>query len=79
MIVKILGIQTVRFTDCDSAIVKISAMDIEGVDNSYELICSFSGGKDIAIPLCENDQVYFLNNNGKTIDKDFRMCKTSLT
>ena len=79
MIVKILGTQTVRYTDCDSAVVKISAMDIEGVDNSYEMVCSFSGGKDITIPLCENDQIYYLNNNGKTIDKDFSMCGTNLT
>ena len=73
MIVKILGRQTVRYIDCDSAIVKVSAIEVGTNQESYEMCCSFCNGKDMVIPLCENDQIYYLNNEGKTIDTDFRM------
>lgn len=67
----------VRWDDCKSACV---TEDKDGPENSsegeksYVLICHFLDGTNCTYPLDKGDHIYFMNNEGRTIDQDMRMC-----
>jgi len=37
------------------------------------VIVLYLNGKDTTFPLSRNEKVFFMNDNGQTIDRDFRM------
>lgn len=73
MIVKTVNGDVVRFVDCVSATV---IPDIQKKDEKqrFSIVYCFENGRDATFPLSLGDKVWFLNENGRTIDKDFRMC-----
>lgn len=75
MIVKIRNEShdNVRLTDCVSACV-VPDNDGPGGKECFIIIYDFSNGKDATYPLSPGDKIYFMNDSGRTIDKDFRMC-----
>ena len=62
----------VRWDDCKSACI---AEDITGPQGGYVLICHYTDGTDATYSLDRMAKVYFMNNDGKTIDQDCRMCE----
>jgi hypothetical protein len=44
-------------------------LDKKGTILNRMLVCTYSNGKDNTYPLEEGDTIYFMNNDGKTIDK----------
>ena len=71
MIVKVENGNFVRWDDCISACI---VEDINYSENEYEylLVCRYKGKMDATYPLNNGDKVYFMNEQGKTIDQDFR-------
>ncbi len=74
MIVKIISGSLIRFTDCDSVVVVPEIQEVGELPEMFNVVFSFNAGKDITYPLSVGDKIWYLNNDGKTIDKDFRMC-----
>lgn len=64
----------VRWDDCNSAYI---AEDKDGPNEGkgWMLVCRYSNGNDTTYPLDRMARVYFMNNEGQTIDQDYRMCE----
>ncbi len=75
MIVKIISGNLIRLTDCDSAVVIPEIQEVGELPKGFDIVFSFAKGGDITYPLSAGDKIYYLNNDGKTIDKDFRCCR----
>lgn len=76
MIVKIENECTTKFIDCVSVFMRPEihrADEPQPETEIYGLYITFSNGREITHPLSLGDRVWYLNENGKTIDKDFRM------
>jgi len=75
MIVKIENGRSDRRTHCVSASV---VPDVDGPDDNekdkFLIIYSFGEGACATYSLVPGDKIWYLNDNGHTIDKDFRMC-----
>lgn len=76
MIVKVEneGSKFVRWDDCKSAYI---TEDKGGPDNGkgWLLICKYLDGSEATYPLDRMARVYFMNNEGQTVDQDYRMCE----
>jgi len=75
MIVKIEGNESTRVFDCVSA----SVIPDDVTPNSKQsagciIVFSYVNGRDASYVLDKGDVIWYLNDNGKTIDKDCRMC-----
>lgn len=90
MIVKIVGkteesiSRTERFVDCVEVLMMLNKRepgDDVAVFRGYCLIFTFANGADRTLDLSDGDKVFYLNDAGQTIDRDFRMAgvKTNLT
>lgn len=73
MIAKVENDRFVRLVDCNVATV-VPEITKDGDPPQYSLVVIFDNGKDITFPLSQGDKIWYLNNDGKTIEKDFRMC-----
>ncbi len=62
-----------RLCHCDTAMIlpdkEVGNQRVYG----FCLIVQFSSGRDATYPLSTGDLVFYMNDEGKTIDKDFRM------
>ena len=79
MIVKTINGNLIRFTNCDSVVVVPEIQEVGELPERFSIIFSFRDGKDITYPLSSGEKIWYLNNEGKTIDRDFRMCCQELT
>ncbi len=77
MIVKMVNGNIVRFTDCVDALVRPDIHEV-GTKTPFSMIFTFKNGRDRTLPLGKGDMIYYLNDNGRTIDKDCRLCCTGL-
>lgn len=64
----------VRWDDCKSACI-VEDKNGPNEADGWLLICRYSDGSDATYPLDRMAHVYFMNDNGQTIDQDFRMCE----
>jgi len=72
MFVKLVNnVNEVLIVDCVSA--HVIYMDADQKQSS--IIFVFANGSDRTVPLNKNENIYYLNNSGKTIDKDMRMAE----
>ena len=79
MIVRINNGYIDKFFDCVSASI---IPDIEPLKpgekgeppKRFNIIFIWVNGKDSTFTLCEGDKIYYMNNEGKTINSDMRMC-----
>lgn len=67
-----------RHIDCVSAVIfevkhkeKDQQPALKG-ETFHELVAGFGNGKDITLPLVKGDMIFYMNNEGKTIDRNFR-------
>ena len=74
MIVKTISGNLIRYMDCAGALIRPEIQKAGCPIDKYDIVYTFENGKSITYPLSQGDRVYYLNNEGKTIDKDFRMC-----
>ncbi len=79
MIVKMVGVNLVRFTDCVSAVVVPEIQEVGELQERFSIVFLFNNGKDVTFPLSQGDKIWYLNDNGRTIDRDFRMCCQEIT
>lgn len=72
MLVRILnyGMDYDKWFDCRTASVVLT----ENKKKEFCLIMEFVNGTDATIVLDKGDEIYYMNNEGKTIHKDYR-CK----
>ena len=79
MIVRILNRKTDRdkFFDCRNScfrkVKRIASVDNKITTEEPSLILEFVNEKAIEVVLDSGDEVYYMNNNGKTIHADYRM------
>ena len=75
MIVKVEneGGKFTRWDECKSACITEDKDGPAAVDG-YLLICHYTNGTDATYSLDRMTRVYFMNNQGQTIDHDHRMC-----
>ncbi len=74
MIVKIVSENCVRHTDCISAII-VPEIEEDGAPwQQRSIIYLFENGVDFTFPLSKGDKIFYLNNEGRTIDKNVSMC-----
>jgi len=75
MIVKTVSKDRTRHTDCVSATI---VPDGEGPGGKkgggIRIIFDFGNGRATTYVLSKNEKIFYLNDSGRTIDKDFRMC-----
>ena len=75
MIVKTVSNKMTKHVDCVSATV---VPDTEGPDGKQSsgvcIIFDFGNGRDATYVLSVGEKIFYLNDSGRTIDKDFRMC-----
>lgn len=64
----------VRWDDCKSACIKEDKDGPVSV-SGWLLVCEHNDGNQAIYGLSEMDRVYFMNNEGRTIDQDCRMCE----
>lgn len=74
MIVKTVNGEVVRFVDCVSAAVIPDIQEEESGKQLFSIVYCFENGRDATYPLSAGDKIWYLNENGRTIDRDFRMC-----
>ncbi len=82
MIVKIMNNgdtankNTIKYIDCVGSIVvpKIHE-NCTHPAGGCDIVFYFDNGSDSTWRLNIGDKIYYLNNDGKTIDRDFRMCE----
>lgn len=64
-----------RRTHCVSALMIQEHIEspVEGEDGreGYLMIYYFDNGTDMTVPLSKDDEIYYMNDNGKTIDRYF--------
>ncbi len=73
MIIKIENGETTEFIDCHSVFKRPEVCE-EGVKSSdvtWGLYITFSNRTTLTRPLFKGDCIWYLNENGKTVDKDF--------
>lgn len=78
MIVKIVNEANkfeTKFVDCVSATIRPDNPEDLSENATFGIDFMLCNREDMIWPLSENDRVYYLNNNGQTIDRDFRMVK----
>ena len=61
----------VRWDECRDACI---TEDKDGPKGAFLLICHYLDGSEVIYGLERMSRVYFMNNDGKTIDQDCRMC-----
>jgi hypothetical protein len=62
-----------RFDHCVNASIIDDTPGPDGDPKRYCVIVLYLNGKDTTFPLSRNEKVFFMNDNGQTIDRDFRM------
>ena len=78
MIVKLADGECIRYVDCISSIVVPDIQREDDTTEKFSIIFHLKNHEDLTFPLSRGEKIYYLNNNGKTIDRDFRMCGKSL-
>ena len=78
MVVKIVSENCVRHTDCISAII-VPEIEEDGAPwQQCSIVYLFESGADFTFPLSKGDKIFYLNDEGKTIDKNVSMCYNEL-
>ena len=78
MIVKLVNDEhnEVKFVDCKTVHIQPDA-HMEGMEDTFTIIFDSPFNRH-EWPLVKNTFVYFMNDDGETIDRDFRVCGAKL-
>lgn len=63
-----------KWLDCKTTCLVVDK-DPEKKKLEFDLIVEFADGRDITLVLDKGDEIYYMNNEGKTINRDMRMLR----